>query len=183
MLSFSSPRQREVSLKGGRNGVRASSWSRRSHSGHFVDRGLSSPRSPTLGACDEEVEKSRNRARRCSFSGRECANATRRCPDTTFVKRLFFFALTQFPTFKGNKRRGSRGFRGRRRLRGASIVLTRAGVTTGVTRAAATRARSLILAINIHKQRVINKYNKYIIFLELHSDSQLSSEASLEISI
>jgi hypothetical protein len=83
------------SLEGGRNGVRASSWSRRS--GHFVDRGASSPRSLYAG-------------RRCSFSGRECANATTSHathwrPDTTFVKRMFFFALTQFPTFEGKKMR------------------------------------------------------------------------------
>jgi hypothetical protein len=55
--------------------------------------------------------------RECYFIPRE--HATHWRPDTTFVKRLFFFALTQFPTFEGGvKRRGSRGFRSRRRLGG-----------------------------------------------------------------
>jgi hypothetical protein len=75
MLSFSSPRRREVSLEGGRNSVRLESsksleaFHRPRSPRSIVFRGLSS-----LGACGESQETAHAGA--LSQEGSECANAT-----------------------------------------------------------------------------------------------------------
>ena len=134
MLSFSSPRRREVSLEGGRNSVRASSWSCRSRSRHFIDRGARGASffavSLRWAPATKRWRKSRNRARWCSFSGRE---GVREC--YYIACHLLACHLTRLSSSGGSSSRSrshiqetkeeggscglNTGFRGRRRLGGA----------------------------------------------------------------